>query len=246
MKTYESHEYEYQRMQTKGIKSWDLRSYAWEIDPNDQRFLEDVFAQPWTPQNGKVLELGCGTGPLLRMLAQRGFGGVGIDISKTAIQMAKEQSEGNNITYHVGDICAIPKEMRGKFDFIIDGHAAHCITQLEDRVALFEGIYTALKPDGVFVLMTMCAPVQRKLFSQLYEGDCVVDGSIYTPVNSTDGWSDARMIKGNPYIPTRRLEHWKSILKQLQQMGFTPQLLRVNRYNEQEAVSYLNAAFTLK
>jgi 2-polyprenyl-3-methyl-5-hydroxy-6-metoxy-1,4-benzoquinol methylase len=90
--SYEAHEKEYRRMESAGIPSWFRRNRPWDIDPHDEHFLADVLAQPWAPKTGVVIELGCGTGPLTRWLANKGCQATGIDISPTAIRMAQQRS----------------------------------------------------------------------------------------------------------------------------------------------------------
>ncbi len=105
-KPYEGHETEYQRMRKNNIRSWDLRDKPEEIDESTKRFIEDALDQPWAAEKGKVIELGCGTAPMLRWLSEKGFGpGLGVDVSKTAIAMAREQSKGLNLTFKNADLC---------------------------------------------------------------------------------------------------------------------------------------------
>ena len=91
-KPYESHEIAYQKMRQQGIKQWGGKgsgtkgSFSYET----KRFLKDVLSQPWAPKAGKAVEFGCGTGPIIRWVCERGFTGLGFLISKTAIAMAKE------------------------------------------------------------------------------------------------------------------------------------------------------------
>jgi SAM-dependent methyltransferase len=123
-KPYEGHETEYKRMQKKGIRSWGERRRikGKAIDADTKRFLSEVLAKPWCPKGGRVIELGCGTGPILRWICKRGFSGLGVDVSRTAIAMAKGQSKGLNIRFKQADICCTGVEGSGKFDLAIDGH----------------------------------------------------------------------------------------------------------------------------
>jgi 2-polyprenyl-3-methyl-5-hydroxy-6-metoxy-1,4-benzoquinol methylase len=104
-KSYETHEDEYRRMEAADIKSWFCRNRPWHIDPYDKHFLEDVFAQSWAPKSGSALELGCGTGPLTRWLVKQKFKTTGVDVSVTAIRMAKKQSANSSIDYRAADCC---------------------------------------------------------------------------------------------------------------------------------------------
>ena len=101
-KAYEGHEVVYRWMKKEGILVWGengSRSTGKSCRPESNNFLKDVLSQPWAPKSGRVIEFGCGTGPLLRRVCKKGFSGVGIDVSKTAIAMAKEQSKGLDIKF---------------------------------------------------------------------------------------------------------------------------------------------------
>jgi 2-polyprenyl-3-methyl-5-hydroxy-6-metoxy-1,4-benzoquinol methylase len=148
-KPYESHEDEYRWMEAAGTKSWFQRNRPWAIDPHDQHFLEDVFAQPWAPKNGHAMELGCGTGPLTRWLAKSGFKTTGVDVSETAIRMARKQSKSLTIDYRVADICTKDVRSFGKFDLCVDGRCFHGITSPKDRRAVLENVRDLLKPNGI-------------------------------------------------------------------------------------------------
>ena len=65
----------------------------------------------------RVLDAGCGTGALSRMLDERGAEVVGVDISDKLIEVAKNRSGPNsNIEYFSGDM---KEESFGNFDYII-------------------------------------------------------------------------------------------------------------------------------
>ena len=133
-----------------------------EILTDTKRFLADALAQPWAPKGGRVIELGCGTGPILRWICKRDFSGLGIDVSKTAIAMAKEQSRGLNVKFKQADICRIDAGKIGKFDLVIDGKCLHCIADADDRKKFLKNSFKLLKKAGVFIVMTMCCPADMK------------------------------------------------------------------------------------
>ncbi len=47
------------------------------------------------------------------------------------------------------------------------------------------------------------------------------------------------MFSGQRYIPTRYIDHWEKILKEMRQGGFDPKLIRYNAYNYNDAVGTL-------
>jgi SAM-dependent methyltransferase len=181
-KSYEGHEFVYRRMKKKGICSWNENQRIKPIDADTKRFLTEVLAQPWCPKGGRVIELGCGTGPILRWICKRDFSGLGIDVSKTAIAMAKEQSKGLKLSFRRADICRTGVGRFGKFDLVIDGHCLHCIIRPKDRKAFFENSFKLLRKGGLFIVMTMCSPTDRKIFSNVYKEQKLINHTIYVPI----------------------------------------------------------------
>ncbi len=197
------------------------------MHPDINNFLKDVLSQPWAPKNGRVIELGCGTGPILRRVCKRGFSGVGIDVSKTAISMAKEQSKGLDIKFKQGDVCSLNAKSLGKFDIAIDGLCLHCITDVKDRKAYFDNVFKILKNDGLFVLLTMCGPMDRKMFLKVCKGHKIFKKVIYVPVEN-EGYKGLARFNGKSYLPNRYIGHWKDILAEVHRAGFELKLIRYN------------------
>ena len=68
-------------------------------------------------KGARILDAGCGTGVLSRMLDERGAEVVGVDISDKLIEVAKNRSRSHrNIEYFAGDM---KEQSFGNFDFII-------------------------------------------------------------------------------------------------------------------------------
>ena len=72
---------------------------------------------PYDLKGMRILDAGCGTGTLSRMLDERGAEVVGVDISDKLIDVAKNRSAANkNIEYFAGDMT---EQSFGNFDYII-------------------------------------------------------------------------------------------------------------------------------
>jgi 2-polyprenyl-3-methyl-5-hydroxy-6-metoxy-1,4-benzoquinol methylase len=241
-KSYEVHENVYRGMKKKGIKSWSQRSYPYSIYPPDKRFLEDVLIQSWSPKKSKAIELGCGTGTISRWLTKKGFTITGVDISKTAIQMAKVQSKGFKIKYINDDLCSIGITSFGKYDLCVDGQFLHCITDKKNRKTVLRKIRQILNPGGIFVVMSMCSPISHKNFAKAYTNQKILDNVIYIEAGKYGKFQGLRTIQGKEYIPTRYVAHWKSILSELKKAGFSPMLIRYNHNTVEEPVSAINLA----
>ncbi len=243
-KPYERHEIIYKNMKKKGIRSWNeyQRVKYPEIIADTKRFLTDALAQPWAPKNGRAIELGCGTGPLLRWVCKKNFSGLGIDVSKTAIAMAKEQSKGLNVKFKRADICRIDTGKIGKFDLAIDGKCLHCIIRPKDRKAFFKNSFKLLRKGGLFIVMTMCSPADRKTFSNVCKGQKLRGYTIYSPYDKAREYEGFLVINGRDYMPARKVPHWKSILSEIRDAGFKIKLLRYNEASGQDPYGDLSVA----
>jgi ubiquinone/menaquinone biosynthesis C-methylase UbiE len=91
-----------------------------------------------------VLDMGCGWGNNLKFLKDKGFFGVGIDISKTAIQHCK--SSGYNAS-----VCDFSKLTfsDNSFDIVIDRQAIQHNTT-ENIIKTLNEVRRVLKKGGVF------------------------------------------------------------------------------------------------
>jgi ubiquinone/menaquinone biosynthesis C-methylase UbiE len=90
-------------------------------DPQHVAFADKYFQQMQLMSGTKVLEGGCGTGPIARQLASfsESSNVVGLDPSPQFIEKAKELSaDYANVAFEVGDARAMPFE-DGSFDAVV-------------------------------------------------------------------------------------------------------------------------------
>jgi SAM-dependent methyltransferase len=100
------------------------------------------------------LEMGCGAGPNLLWLAQKGIRVSGIDISPIALDLARENLkkagfENRIQTLKEASVSSVPLE-----DESFDGILEACVFQhldKKDRIAAFAETKRLLKPGGLFV-----------------------------------------------------------------------------------------------
>jgi ubiquinone/menaquinone biosynthesis C-methylase UbiE len=100
------------------------------------------------------LEMGCGAGPNLMWLAQKGIKISGVDISPTALRLARMNLEKAGYTERVGDLIESSVTDVPFADESFDGIVEACVFQhltKEDRVKTFGEVKRLLKPGGVFV-----------------------------------------------------------------------------------------------
>ncbi len=235
-KAYEGHETIYRKMKANGISSWGQAGSGTtgkSDDPAINNFLRDVLGQPWSARSGRVIELGCGTGTILRRVCRNKYSGVGVDVSRTAIAMAREQSGGNNLEFRHGDVCSMDIKKYGKFDIVIDGLCLHCITDSKDRKSYLGNVYKLLEDDGVFILLSMCSPVNKRLLADKFN-EQVLEKKIVYRESKEVSYAGVKKIGGKCYLPSRYLGHWRDILGEVCKVGLEPKLLRINSQNTKE------------
>lgn len=134
----------------KGDYEGDYREGR-EIQEKEEEFLQRVFER--ITDNGKVLDLGCGTGiPFDQYIVDNGYQLTGIDIAEKHIEKAEENiPEANFIQGGFFD----QDFERGSFDAIVSFYAIFHIPR-DEHQELFERINYWLEEDGI-VLVTMGA-----------------------------------------------------------------------------------------
>ncbi len=205
MRYYEMHEKKYRRLQARGMTSWD----EWVGEAKDfQSFRMQEFAafacerSQLTPSTSHVLEVGCGTGPLCCYLAARGFQTAGIDISPTAIEMARSQAALRNlpITYWVGDVCR-DCPVSGPFDVIIDAHFLHCIVFDSERRNALANIRSRLATSGEYWLETSIGDAE---IATPYPFRLDSDGVLWVATEAQGEIDSAVRMEGIWFMPVRR------------------------------------------
>jgi len=93
----------------------------------------------------RVLDLGCGTGVLSKILADAGAEVVGIDASEPYLEAARRHRFHPNATYELGDICRMRFE-DGSFDAAVSTLVLDLLPDAEPAVAEMR---RATRPGGV-------------------------------------------------------------------------------------------------
>lgn len=101
---------------------------------------------------GHALDIGTGPGHDAAFLIQHGFNVVGIDISPSAIILARENASNQGLFgfFQVGDIRQLPVEDH-YFDFVYDRGCFHTLDAADWPIAVRE-IHRVLKPRGLCLL----------------------------------------------------------------------------------------------
>ena len=111
------------------------------------------FYLPLLMSASSVLDVGCGTGELLRLAREAGHGGrlCGLDPAPAMLELARRKR--TDIEWFLGDATSV--DWRGEFDLVVmTGHAFQVLIEddeLRDSLAV---IRSALSADGRFVFET--------------------------------------------------------------------------------------------
>ncbi len=155
---YGAHERAYQARLQAGKKSWDSSEEYASFFAN----LSEIVSLKYFEKETRWLELGCGAGDVSQWLAQKGVHVTGVEISQTAVDLAREKFKlSNNVgQFFVLDVTKdwLCLKESDKFDVILDSHVLHCIIG-EHRKALFENIKKYLAENGILIVATMCGSV---------------------------------------------------------------------------------------
>lgn len=171
---------------TAKTQQWYENAYASEgfkaqrLYPNEEllRFLGRHYFSRVAREDRKdikILELGCGSGANLWMIAKEGFDAYGIDLSQSAIDLAQQMMDHwqTQATLVQGSIDDLPFE-DGEFDVIVDVFSANCLPEKDFSVCLSE-VYRCLKSGGRF--FSYCPSVKSDAFKN------------HAPAKLVDDWT---------------------------------------------------------
>lgn len=100
--------------------------------------------------NAPVIDIGCGRGELVELLAKRGVEAIGVDTDPTMVAEARERGLDARLVDGASFLRSLEP---GSVGAIIATHVVEHI-QLSDLVALLELAATRLRPGGVFIAET--------------------------------------------------------------------------------------------
>jgi SAM-dependent methyltransferase len=109
--------------------------------------LEKLFFER-VPIGSRVLDLCCGSGHVTKELIRRGYRVTGIDNSRELIEAARRELPGAD--FQVQD--ARQFELAERFHAVLSTFdSLNHILELDELRRVFDRVYRALRPDGVFV-----------------------------------------------------------------------------------------------
>jgi SAM-dependent methyltransferase len=135
----------------------------WQFEPADSAvYARDLFEEN---KIRKILIPGVGYGRNAKLFADSGFEVTGIEISETAIRLAREN--GLEFPIYHGSVTQMPFD-----DSIYDGIYCYALIHLlnkTERRQLLKNCFTQLKPGGIMVFV-----VVSKGYAKLYEKGKVI------------------------------------------------------------------------
>jgi 2-polyprenyl-3-methyl-5-hydroxy-6-metoxy-1,4-benzoquinol methylase len=131
-------------------RNMNPQDIPWNIEAPPNALIELVESGKVKPC--KTIDLGCGAGNYAIYLAGMGFDVTGVDISPTAIKMAKENAKkkGVKIDFLVADVLGDLHEVKETFDFAYDWELLHHIFP-EERKKYVKNVHEILNHKGRYL-----------------------------------------------------------------------------------------------
>jgi SAM-dependent methyltransferase len=124
----------------------DLSSIPWAtLAPNV--YLEKHLTLQGPVSGKKALVIGCGLGDDALILEKHGYEVEALDISPSAIALAKKRHPESSVDFHVGDIYDMPESSVGKYDFVYEGLTIQSLPP-SDRAKLVGIIASLVAKEG--------------------------------------------------------------------------------------------------
>ncbi|MCH9669765.1 MAG: class I SAM-dependent methyltransferase [Actinomycetia bacterium] len=102
---------------------------------------------------GRALDLGCGSSPNVRYLAQHGWDATGVDFSATAIRRAREAAKGiSGATFLEADVTKLRESgLSGQFDLVLDYGCFHTLGN-EDKRSYVAEVAAVMKSGAPLIM----------------------------------------------------------------------------------------------
>jgi ubiquinone/menaquinone biosynthesis C-methylase UbiE len=127
---------------------------SWENFAVDEIVATSPFSEKvlnFIPQGGRVLDLGCGNGRILKLLKGRGYACFGIDINKRVIDRAQNDPDLSFVQFSVQN-AAFTNFQDNFFDAIIDQAMLACV-ESNKRAVILKEVHRVLKSNGIISIV---------------------------------------------------------------------------------------------
>lgn len=220
---------------------------AWGPEVSETVFpdLEQLLFK-YFPQSASILDLCCGAGHLVQKLQNRGYRVTGLDGSSELLRYACQNAPNSKFILDDARYFKLPDSFDG---VISTDYGLNHITTLEELTTVFQNVYTALKPNGLFMFDLS--------LDRRYQGDW--NNSLLGDVQEEYAWALKRSYNpeekiGDIYITIFELTdnnwqrsdltwsvkgyHLEEVIYALQTVGFK----NINYYNQEDISSHTKEA----
>lgn len=133
-------------------QDWEERyqggELPWDTGVPDEHLVDLIRSKKVSPP-GRALEIGCGTGTNCLWLAEQGFEVVGVDISPTALEVARAKAQDADGDIRFVHLDFLEQDVPdGPFDFVFDRGCFHVFDDGADQVLFAERVARVLAPQG--------------------------------------------------------------------------------------------------
>lgn len=217
---YEQNEASYQRLQKTAGRAVDYAGRSFE-DFDLRPFLEAVLPpMTFSGERPRAFEYGTGTGPGACFLAARGFVVDAVDISPTAIALARRFAEERRLTvsFAVCDIRSMtpPGPL---YNLVVDNFCLQWLVADDERRRVLAMARSLLKPGGNFVVGTVPYRAGRDFGADRFDPST---GIVHRRLPADPGeCEEAVRIGAEWFVPWRRLVLSPELLRaELERAGF--------------------------
>ena len=129
-------------------------SFAKLVNPLRRRLLQQASIQP----GQRVLDVGCGTGLLTRLVKQSVPDAqvTGLDGDEEVLKIARDKSRGTNIQWDRALAFDMPYP-DNSFDAAVSSFVTHHLTS-DEKLRAFKEVHRVLRPDGCFYIVDFGPP----------------------------------------------------------------------------------------
>ncbi|GAB4243269.1 MAG: class I SAM-dependent methyltransferase [Stanieria sp.] len=198
------------------------------------------------PQSASILDLCCGAGHLAHKLQDLGYQVTGIDSSSELLTYARQNAPNSKFILDDARYFKLPDSFNG---VISTDYGLNHITTIEELTCVFDNVYTALKPNGLFMFDFS--------LDRRYQGSW--NNSLLGDVQEEYAWALKRIYNpeekiGDIYITIFELTdnnwqrsdltwsvkgyHLEEVIYALQTVGFT----NINYYNQEDISTHTKEA----
>lgn len=163
---------------------WKAEEY-YKNSSSQKQAATDLMSYITIPENGSILDVGCGDGKITAELAEKTPLGsvIGVDISNAMIEFAKTHfSSKPNISFHLQD--AQKLNFQNTFDVVF---SFTTLQWIENHTAFLQGAYQSLKQTGTLAI-TMPMGLPHTLEQAVNEVICAPEWNSYFQ-NFSTGWN---------------------------------------------------------